>query len=152
MTTRIPATCWFDALAAGACAALFSGIPSTLYAWFTGGDVMEATRAAGAMLIPASSSDRELVLAAALVHVAVSLFWTAVLVPVLPRRHTVAWATCALAGVALLDLRVIGRLFPEILALAFWPQFADHLAFGALLGGVLAYRRRTRRRRDAGVT
>jgi hypothetical protein len=49
-----------DALIAGGCAALFSGIPSTLYAWFTGGNVMEATCAAGAMLIPASSSDREL--------------------------------------------------------------------------------------------
>lgn len=109
--------------------------------------MMEATRAAGAMLIPASSSDRELFFAAALVHGAVSLFWTVVLVPVLPRRHTVAWAMLALALIAVLDLRVIGQLFPEILALAFWPQFADHLAFGALLGGVLAYRRA--RRRDA---
>ena len=128
-----------DALIAGGCAALFSGIPSTLYAWLTGGDVMEATRAAGAMLIPASSSDRELFLAAALVHGAVSLFWTSILVPLLPRRHTVAWATLALACVALLDLRVIGQLFPEILALPFWPQFADHLAFGAILGADLSH-------------
>jgi hypothetical protein len=128
-------------LVAGGCAAVFSGIPSTLHAWLTGGDVMEATRAAGAMLIPASSSDRALFLAAAIVHGAVSLFWTAILVPVLPHRHTAGWAMLALAGVAVLDLRVIGQFFPEILALAFWPQFADHLAFGAILGGVLAHLR-----------
>lgn len=124
---------------------MLSGIPSTLYAWITGGDVMEATRAAGAMLIPATSSGRELFIAAAFVHVGVSLFWTLVLVPLLPRRHTVIWAVVALACVAVLDLRVIGRLFPEIFALSFWPQFVDHIAFGAVLGGVLEYRRRRRR-------
>jgi hypothetical protein len=140
---------WRDALAAGGCAALFSGIPSTLYAWLTGGDVMEATRAAGAMLIPASSSDGKLFAAAALVHAAVSSFWTVILAPLLPHRHTVAWATAALACVAVLDLRVIGPLFPEIRALDFWPQFADHLAFGAILGGVLAYRRGRRARTPA---
>ena len=133
-----------DALIAGSAAALFSGIPSTVFAWLMGGDVTEATRAAGAMLIPADSDDRELLLAAAAVHVSVSLFWTAVLAPLLPRRYTVAWAVFALACIAVLDLRVIGRLFPEIYALAFWPQFADHLAFGAILGGVLAYRRSKR--------
>ena len=153
MTVRASSRdCWLDALAAGACAALFSGIPSTLHAWFSGGDVMEATRAAGAMLIPASSTDGQLFLAAAFVHTAVSAFWTAVLVPVLPRRYTVAWAVFALACVAVLDLRVIGRMFPEIHALAFWPQFADHIAFGVLLGGVLVYRRLARIRRVAGVT
>jgi hypothetical protein len=151
-TRNIAHTTPTDALIAGSCAALLSGIPSTLHAWFTGADVMEATRAAGAMLIPASSGDRELVLAAALVHIAVSAFWTAILVPVLPPRHTAAWAILALAGVAVLDLRVIGQLFPEILALDFWPQLADHLAFGAVLGGVIAYRRHRRSRPRAGVT
>jgi hypothetical protein len=134
-----------DALVAGGCAALLSGIPSTLYAWVTGGDVMEATRAAGAMLIPAISTDRDLFIAAALVHAGVSLFWTLVLVPLLPHRHTVVWAIVALACIAVLDLRVIGRLFPEIFALSFWPQFADHIAFGAVLGSVLEYRRKRRR-------
>ncbi|HKO67903.1 MAG TPA: hypothetical protein VJU53_08870 [Burkholderiaceae bacterium] len=134
--------CWRDALVAGAFAALLSGIPSTLYAWATGGDVMEATRAAGAMLIPATSAERELVIAAAIVHINVSLFWTAVLVVLLPHRHIFIGSIVALAFIAILDLRVIGQLFPEIRALSFWPQFADHLAFGAVLGGVLAYRRR----------
>ena len=136
---------WRDALIAGGCAALLSGIPSTLYAWITGGDVMEATRAAGAMLIPAASTDRELFIAATLVHAGVSLFWTLILVPLLPRRHTVIWAIVALAFIAVLDLRLVGRLFPEIFALSFWPQFADHIAFGAALGNVLEYRRKGRR-------
>ena len=95
---------WRDALIAGSCAALLSGIPSTLYAWITGGDVMEATRAAGAMLIPAASTDRELFIAATLVHAGVSLFWTLILVPLLPRRHTFIWAIVALACIAVLDL------------------------------------------------
>jgi hypothetical protein len=57
----------------------------------------------------------------------------------LTRTRTTLWAVAALAGIAVLDLRVIGRLFPEIYALAFWPQFADHLAFGA--AGLIRYNR-----------
>ena len=135
---------WSDVAAAGACAALLSGIPSTFYAWVTRGDVLEATRAAGAMLIAPTSTDKELFIAAALVHAGLSLFWALVLVRWLPHRHTLIWAIIALAGVAVLDLRVIGRLFPEIHALSFWPQFADHIAFGAVLGSVLVYRRKRR--------
>ncbi len=63
----------------------------------------EATRAAGAMLIPATSS--------------------------------------AAAAIGLLDLRVIAPLFfPEVAALAFWPQMADHLMWGACVGVVLQVR------------
>jgi hypothetical protein len=102
---------------------------------------MAATHAAGAMLIGPTSSEGALFAAAAVVHAAVSAFWTAALVPLLPRQHTTLWAVMAIAFVAVLDLRIIGLLFPEILALSFWPQFADHLAFGAVLGGVLEYRR-----------
>jgi hypothetical protein len=63
-------------------ATLFSGIPSTVHALVVGTDPLEATRAAGAMLLP-----------------------------------TVA-------------------------ALSLWPQFADHLAWGALLGATLQLRSR----------
>ena len=139
-----PPCFWSDAFVAGAWAALLSGIPSTLYAWLTGGDVMEATRAAGAMLLRPESSDTAIFWAAAVVHGAVSFFWAALLTWVLPRRRTMLWAVAALAAVAVLDLRLIGRLFPKISALAFWPQFADHLAFGIVLGGVLEWRRRRR--------
>jgi hypothetical protein len=131
---------WPDCAWAGGGAALLSGLPSTVHAWVTGGDVLEATRAAGAMLIPPTSSVPSLVAAAAVVHVAVSAFWTLFLVAALPKRHTVSWAVLALACVAVLSLRVVGPLFPEIAALAFWPQFADHIAFGLVLGTVLRWR------------
>ena len=103
---------------------------------------MQATRAAGSMLIAPDSSDTHLFGAAAVVHAAISLIWAAVLTWLLPRKRTRLWAIAALAGIAVFDLRVIGRFFAEIYALAFWPQFADHLAFGAVLGAVLKWRRR----------
>jgi hypothetical protein len=129
-----------DTLLAGLGAALTSGAPSTLFAWWTGADVLEATRAAGAMLIPADSTLPELIAAATVVHLSVSLFWAAVLTRLLPRKFTIAAAMLAAAGIAVLDLRVIGRFFPEVHALPFWPQFADHLAWGATVGAVLSWR------------
>ena len=67
-------------------ATLLSGLPSTVWALATGGDVTEATRAAGAMLLPHEGSLAKLIAAAALVHSAVSLFWAVVLWLALPRR------------------------------------------------------------------
>jgi hypothetical protein len=126
-------------------ATLWSGIPSTLWALATGGNMTEATRAAGAMLLPASSPTWKLFLAAALVHCAVSLFWAALLVLILPRRRTLLWALVAAVAIGLLDLRVIApRFFPEIAALPFWPQMADHLMWGACLALALQFRRRAR--------
>jgi hypothetical protein len=125
-------------------ATALSGIPSTLYAFLTGGDVTEATRAAGAMLIAAESSMTRLFLAAAVVHSLVSAFWAAILFFILPRRHMLLWALIASAAIGMLALLVIApRLFPEVAALAFWPQMADHLMWGACLGGVLQWRSRS---------
>jgi hypothetical protein len=130
-----------DLLLAWLVATVFSGLPSTLVAFASGADPLEATRAAGAMLMPAATDTATLVAAAALVHPVVSLFWSAVFGCLLPRRHLVPWAIGGAAAVALLDLRVIAPLFfPSISALAFWPQFADHLMWGALLGGTLRLR------------
>ena len=124
-------------------ATVFSGAPSTLHALLTGADPLEATRAAGAMLAPSASSTAMLVAAAAIVHPVVSLFWTVVFAMLLPLRNVTAWAVIGSAAVALLDLRVIAPVFfPAVAALPFWPQFADHLAWGALLGGTLQVRRR----------
>jgi hypothetical protein len=112
-------------------ATLLSGIPSTLYALATGGDALEATRAAAAMF-PLS---RNLFADAALVHGSVSLFWATILWCTLPRRHAAAWALAAAALIGLLDLRFIApRFFPEVAALDFWPQMADHLMWGACFG------------------
>jgi hypothetical protein len=119
-------------------ATIFSGLPSTLHALATGADPLEATRAAGAMLVPADSDLVALVVAAALVHSTVSLFWTVVFGALLLRRHIIVEAVAGAAAVALLDLGVIAPLFfPSVAGLPFWPQFADHLMWGALLGATL---------------
>jgi len=117
-------------------ATLFSGIPSTLYALLTGGDPLEATRAAGAMV-----SRSNLIGAAALVHATISLFWALVLWLALPYRNTMLWALLASAAIAILDLKMIAPVFfHEVAALEFWPQFADHLMWGACVGFALARR------------
>jgi hypothetical protein len=134
-------TYWRDLLTAGWTATLLGGIPSTVHAIATGADVTEATRAAGAMLIPASSGVVELFMAAAVVHVAVSFFWAAILVRMLPRKHVLLWATAAAVVIGIIDLRVIApRFFPEVANLSFGPQMADHLMWGASLGWALARR------------
>ncbi len=126
-------------------ATVLSGIPSTLYALITGGDPLEATRAAAAMIVAATDSFVRVLGAAALVHGAVSLFWTLVLVFLLPTRNTIAWSLLASAAIALLDLRIVApRFFPEVAALAFWPQFADHLMWGACVGITVRMQRRPR--------
>jgi hypothetical protein len=125
---------------AWALASFLSGIPSTLYALFSGGDPLEATRAAGAMIGRPGS-----IAAAAVVHLAVSLFWSVVLWLALPARHTMLWAIGAAALIAVLDLRLIApAFFPAVAALAFWPQFADHLMWGACVGLGLEMGRRAR--------
>ena len=127
-----------DVLHAYLVATVFSGLPSTLHAWLTGADPLEATLAAGAMLAPAATGTATLVAAAAVVHPAVSLFWTAVFAVLLPRRGLVFWAVLGSVAVALLDLQVVAPLlFPSVAALPFWPQLADHLMWGLLLGGTL---------------
>ena len=132
-----------ELLRAWVLATLLSGIPSTLHALATGGDPTEATRAAGAMLLPSETDFRKLLAAAAVVHPLVSLFWAVVLWLALPRRHTLFWALAASMAIALLDLRLIApAFFPEVAALAFWPQFADHLMWGACAGLALQHRRR----------
>ena len=140
MTLRFPPR---DLFHAWWVATVFSGLPSTLHALATGGDPLEATRAAGAMLLPQATATPVLFAAAAIVHPAVSLFWVLVLGLLLPHRYLLAWSLAAAIGIALLDLQVIApRLFPAVAALSFWPQFADHLAWGALVGGTLRWRLR----------
>jgi len=120
-------------------ATLLSGLPSTLHALATGGDVLEATRAAGMMLLPSETRDLPLLLAAAVVHPAISLFWAMALALVLPRRGLMLWALAASVMIAVVDLKIIApMLFPAVAELPFWPQFADHLMWGACYGAVLS--------------
>jgi hypothetical protein len=137
-----------DLILAWLVATLLSGAPSTLHALATGADALQATRAAGAMLIGPDASLAALIGAAAIVHPAVSGFWTWVFGQLLPRRHVALWSLLGAAAVAVLDLGLIApRWFPAVAALPFGPQFADHLMWGACLGLTLQWRLLRRRAR-----
>ena len=145
---RTPAFSTRDLGYAWLVATLLSGAPSTLHALATGADPLAATRAAGTMLVSPQSSFAVLFAAAALVHPAISAFWTLVFGRLLPRRRVAAWSLLGAVAVAWLDLRLIAPwLFPEVAALPFWPQFADHLMWGACLGLTLQWRQRLASRR-----
>jgi hypothetical protein len=135
-----------DVLWAWLAATVLSGIPSTLFAYATGGDVMEATRAAAAMLGQGEGTMPQVFMAAAAVHATVSLFWAIVLAVLLPPRWTVLFALVSSAAIAVVDLGVIApAYFPAVAALDFAPQFADHLMWGLCFGLTLDLRRRARK-------
>ena len=133
-----------DALVAGGVAALLSGLPSTLHAMSTGGDPLEASRAAGTLLIRNETRSRRLLAAAALVHGILSLGWSLVLARTLPARRTAAAGGLAGAAIAALDLGLVGRHHPRIRRLPLLPQVADHVSYGVVVGAVLAGRGRSR--------
>ena len=112
-------------------AAALSGAPSTVHALVTGGDPLAAARAAGALLLPRERRTFPLLLAAFPVHVGVSLFWASVI----PRRAGVAGGAACGLGIAALDLRLLAPA--RVRALPTWPQVADHVAFGAVVGWAL---------------
>jgi hypothetical protein len=118
-------------------AGVLSGAPSTLHALVTGGDVLAATRAAGTLL--PGRRDRPGVVAGAIAHGAVTVWWVGVLAVVSRGRRLGPWrGALAGAAIAALDLGVIApRRAPAIVALPQAPQWADHLAFGALVGATL---------------
>ena len=133
-----------DGLAAGAVAALPSGLPSTLHAVLTGRDPLQATKAAGAILLPREERTLVLVAAAAPVHGALSLGWGVVIARAL-RAPTPTRGALAGLAIAALDLGAIGRRLPRIRALSLLPQLADHMVYGAVAAAVLQRRRRLRR-------
>ena len=108
------------------------------------GSPLEPSLAAGTLVLPREQRASRLLLAAAPVHVALSLGWAIVLAAVLPRKRTTELGALAGVGIAALDLGVIGRRYPRIRALPQLPQVADHVAYGATVGAVV-YRRRRRR-------
>jgi hypothetical protein len=134
-----------DAIAAGGIAAAISGLPSTFHALLTHGDPLRASEAAGSMLLPSETSRGRLLLAAVPVHLCASLGWAAVLTRILPRRRTSLWGGIAGTAIAVIDLRLVGRLlFPHLTSLPFAPQVADHVLFGMTVGAVLQSRRKGR--------
>ncbi len=129
-------------MVAGLGAAIVSGIPSTLCALITDGDPLEATRAAGSMVLPANAPSEQLLAAAVPVHLALSLGWGVVLAAVLPRRATALWGAVAGTSIAAFDLGIVGRRFPRVAALQRGPQIADHVAYGVTVGLMLKRLRR----------
>lgn len=118
-------------LTAAAAAAVVSGAPSTVLALVRGQPVLEATRAAGTLL-GAPTLPRAMV-----AHAAISLWWTAVLAHLLPRRRRAAWGGAAGVAIATLDLAVVGPRFPAVRELPAIAQYLDHVAFGVVVGAVL---------------
>lgn len=109
---------------------MVSGVPSTVWALATGRDPLEATYAAGRMLLPAETRPGRLIAAAALVHGTLSLGWTAALSR-RPRQGALAGA--AIAALDLGAAHLVGsRRFAAIRELPVLPQIADHVAFGML--------------------
>ena len=125
-------------LVAGTVGAIVGGIPSTGYALVTGRDPLEASYAAGAILLPHEERPERLLMSAAVAHGAISLFWGLVLVRVLPRRHPVLAGAAAGLAIAALDLGTVGRQIERIRELPLCPQLADHAVYGAAVGAVVA--------------
>lgn len=101
-----------DGFAAGGFAALLSGAPSTLHAFVVGASPLEATLAAGTLVLPCERRLLPLLLAAVPAHAAISLGWGVVLALVLPARRTVGAGAVAGLAIAALDLGVVARRFP----------------------------------------
>ena len=97
-----------------------------------GENLLESTRAAGTRL------GRRSLVRGGVAHVLITVFWTALLSALLPRRRPVAEGLAAGAVIAALDLGVIARRFPAIAALDQVPQVLDHLAFGVVASRALS--------------
>lgn len=131
-----PYRCGLRLVVAGTTAATLSGLPSTVHALATGGDLLASTRAAGTLL--PFRANRPGVAAGVAAHVTVSATWFTVLAAV-NRRRKLGLAGGCTAGllIAALDLEIAGRRYPAIRALPRLPQWLDHVAFGAVAGTLL---------------
>lgn len=132
-----------DTLVAAGVAAVLSGAPSTAHALLTGRSPLEASLAAGTLLLPRETRPSRLLPAALVAHAVLSLGWTAVLAACLPRTRVAVPAVAAGIAIAALDLGVVGRRYPRIRALPLAPQVLDHVAFAATVAAVLQWRRAT---------
>ena len=124
-------------LRAALVAGVLSGIPSTVITLAKGDDPLESTVAVGSALLPEEEDLATLVGAGLLAHFAISLGWTIAFAIIMRKNPT--WIRGGLLGglVGTIDLELASLRFPQIAALPKVPQLLDHIAFGALVGGVL---------------
>jgi hypothetical protein len=120
---------------ASAAAALFSGAPSTVHALLTTHSVgatvtyvADATRAIGTLVPPGRPGLRR----GAIIHLGISAAAGEAFARALPRHRSAAWGAAAGLALGVVNVGLIGRLFPAIRALPLIPQLADHVAFGAV--------------------
>ena len=125
-------------LAAGLAGAALSGVPSTVVTLARGEDLLDGIRAAGAIVLPRETRTPVLVAAAVPVHLALSLGWAAVLDAA--DAGPVSGLALGLV-IAALDLELIGRRIPAIRQLPQGRQWADHAAYGLVVGQWLRRRR-----------
>jgi hypothetical protein len=129
-----------DGLIAGSIGGIVGAAPSTLHAFATGRDPLEATLAAGTIVLPHERRRVRLLTAAAVTHSCISIGWGLVLAVGLPQRHPVLLGSVAGLAIAALDLGVVGSRIPQVRRLPLWPQLADHMVYGAVVGAVLRRR------------
>jgi hypothetical protein len=140
-----------DGVVAGAVAGLFSGAPSTAHALLTGRELTASTRAVAGLIGLTRAAAPVQLAAGATMHAGLSIGWGVIGAFVLPRRGTVVVAALAGLGVGAVDLGIGRRRVPALRALPLAPQLADHVAFGAIAGAVIAARRLRRERAQAEV-
>jgi hypothetical protein len=121
-----------DGARAAVPAAVLGGFPSTLHALLTHRDPLEASLAAGSILLPGERRRVPLLTPALPVHLSLSALWAVVLAAALPRKKPVVEGLIAGLLIATLDLGIIGRRFPRVRALDPPPQIADHVAFAVV--------------------
>lgn len=120
-------------------AGLAGGAPSTLHTIASGGAWLESINAIAAMANAENLSLGWRVSVAAAIHFAISFVWASALIAILPRWRTLLWASAAGAAIAVVDLLFVAPIFfPDVAALSFWPQFADHIVWAVVVGVVRA--------------
>jgi len=134
-----------DGVRAAAPASLVSGLPSTVHALVTRGDPLEASLAAGSILLPTERSRLRLLAAAVPVHLSLSAIWGLVLAVAVPRKRPVVEGVISGLLIAAFDLGVVGRRFPRVRALPVAPQVADHIAFGVITAIALSRQERKKK-------
>ena len=119
-----PSSILQDGIRAAIPAAIFSGLPFTVHALLTKTDPLEASLAAGSILLPREQRPLHLLVAAVPVHFLLSIGWAVLLAASLPRKKPVTEGVAAGLAIAAVDLGVVGRHCPSVRALRSLPQIA----------------------------